>query len=155
MLESLDLRTLSIFRNSKWPENTPFRKLDLFNLNHWTELSAKLVPTSADRGCHVVSVTDFYGCILGSLDRGRGNSFCLYSYTTAVCRNSHAGAMLTPDICKYTGNCLPHTPYVSPATSGLAITQSFWEAESSVQDRKFQSQKVYEYAQVCMCKPER
>jgi hypothetical protein len=32
-------------------------------------LSAKLVPTSADRGCHVVSVTDPYGCILRFLDR--------------------------------------------------------------------------------------
>jgi hypothetical protein len=32
-------------------------------------LSAKLVPTSADRGCRVVSVTDPYGHILGFLDR--------------------------------------------------------------------------------------
>jgi CBS-domain-containing membrane protein len=34
-------------------------------------LSAKLVPTFADRGCHVVSVTDPYGRILGFLDRSR------------------------------------------------------------------------------------
>jgi hypothetical protein len=32
-------------------------------------LSVKLVPTSADTGCHVVSVTDPYGRILGFLDR--------------------------------------------------------------------------------------
>jgi hypothetical protein len=32
-------------------------------------LSAKLVPTFADRGCHVVSVTNPYGRILGFLDR--------------------------------------------------------------------------------------
>jgi hypothetical protein len=32
-------------------------------------LSAKLVPTSADRGCHAVSVTDPYDRILGFLDR--------------------------------------------------------------------------------------
>jgi hypothetical protein len=32
-------------------------------------LSAKLVPTFADRGYHVVSVTDVYGRILGSLER--------------------------------------------------------------------------------------
>jgi hypothetical protein len=32
-------------------------------------LSAKLVPTFADRGCHVVSMTDPYGRILGFLDR--------------------------------------------------------------------------------------
>jgi hypothetical protein len=34
-------------------------------------LSAKLVPTFADKGCHVVSVTDPYGRILGFLDRNR------------------------------------------------------------------------------------
>jgi CBS-domain-containing membrane protein len=34
-------------------------------------LSAKLVPTFVDRGCHVVSVTDPYGRILGVLDRRR------------------------------------------------------------------------------------
>jgi hypothetical protein len=32
-------------------------------------LSAKLVPTFADRGCHVVSVTDPYKRIIGFLDR--------------------------------------------------------------------------------------
>jgi hypothetical protein len=32
-------------------------------------LSAKWLPTVADRGCHVVSVTDPYGRILGFLDR--------------------------------------------------------------------------------------
>jgi hypothetical protein len=35
-------------------------------------LSTKLVPTFADSGCHVVSVTDPYGCILGFLDRTYG-----------------------------------------------------------------------------------
>jgi hypothetical protein len=34
-------------------------------------LSAKLVPTFADTGCHVVSVTDPYGSIFGFLDRSR------------------------------------------------------------------------------------
>jgi hypothetical protein len=34
-------------------------------------LSAKLVPTFADRGCRVVSATDPYGRILGFLDRSR------------------------------------------------------------------------------------
>jgi hypothetical protein len=37
----------------------------------WVRLSAKLVPTHADRGCHVVSITDSYGRILGFLDRSR------------------------------------------------------------------------------------
>jgi hypothetical protein len=34
-------------------------------------LSAKLVPTFVDRGCHPVSMTDPYGRILGFLDRSR------------------------------------------------------------------------------------
>jgi hypothetical protein len=34
-------------------------------------LSAKLVPTFADKECHVVSVTDPCGRILGFLDRSR------------------------------------------------------------------------------------
>jgi hypothetical protein len=34
-------------------------------------LPAKLVPTFVDRGCHMVSVTDPYGRILGFLDRSR------------------------------------------------------------------------------------
>jgi hypothetical protein len=34
-------------------------------------LSAKLVPTIADRGCHVVSATDLYGRNLSFLDRIR------------------------------------------------------------------------------------
>jgi CBS-domain-containing membrane protein len=38
-------------------------------------LSAKLVPTFADIGCHVVSVMDPYGRVLGFLDRTRYFSF--------------------------------------------------------------------------------
>jgi hypothetical protein len=34
-------------------------------------LLAKLVPTSADRGCHVVTVTNLYGRILAFLDQSR------------------------------------------------------------------------------------
>jgi hypothetical protein len=38
-------------------------------------LSAKSVPTPADRRCHVVSVTDSYGRILGFLDQSAIFSF--------------------------------------------------------------------------------
>jgi hypothetical protein len=34
-------------------------------------LSAKRLPTFADKGCHVVSITDAFGRILGFLDRSR------------------------------------------------------------------------------------
>jgi hypothetical protein len=55
----------------------------IWKKNPWTEsasevyqprdrrLSAKLVATFADRRCHMVSVTDSYGSILGFLDRNR------------------------------------------------------------------------------------
>jgi hypothetical protein len=49
-----------------WPEpaSEPYRPSDL-------RLSAKLVPTVADRVSHVVSVTGPYGRILGILDLSR------------------------------------------------------------------------------------
>jgi CBS domain containing-hemolysin-like protein len=42
-------------------------------LENYTDrrLSAKLMPTFADRECHMVCVTDPYGSILGFLDRSR------------------------------------------------------------------------------------
>jgi hypothetical protein len=49
-----------------WPESAS----ELYRPNN-RRLSAKLMPTFADRWYHVVSVTDPYGCILGFLDRSR------------------------------------------------------------------------------------
>jgi hypothetical protein len=42
-------------------------------LSPWAKYSdqVKLVPTFADRGCHIVSMTDPYGRNLGFLDRSR------------------------------------------------------------------------------------
>jgi hypothetical protein len=53
-----------------WPESTS----KLYRLSD-RRLSAKLVPTFADRGCQVVSVTDPYSRILDSPDRSRYFSF--------------------------------------------------------------------------------
>jgi hypothetical protein len=47
-----------------WPESTS----ELYQPSD-SRLSAKLMTTFADRGCHVVSVTDPHGRILGFLDR--------------------------------------------------------------------------------------
>jgi hypothetical protein len=46
-------------------------KKELRGLISRPQLSAKLVPTFADRWCHMVIVTDPYGRILGFLDRSR------------------------------------------------------------------------------------
>jgi hypothetical protein len=53
-------------KQTPWSESAsePYRPSDL-------RLSAKLVPTFADRGCHVVSVTDPYCRNLGFVDRSR------------------------------------------------------------------------------------
>jgi hypothetical protein len=63
--------------------NIPAADLTSQNLTPWSEstselylpsdrrLSAKLVPKFADIECEVISVTDLYGRILGSLDRNR------------------------------------------------------------------------------------
>jgi hypothetical protein len=47
-----------------WPESAS----ELYRPSY-PRLSAKLVTTFVDRGCHVISVTDPYGRILGILDR--------------------------------------------------------------------------------------
>jgi hypothetical protein len=53
-------------KKTLWPESASelYRPSD-------RRLSARLMPTFADRGCHVVSVTDPYGRTLGFLDRSR------------------------------------------------------------------------------------
>jgi hypothetical protein len=75
-------------------------------------LSAKLVPTSfADRGCHVVSVTNPYGRILGFLDQSRYYFFQVAplfhenwrkilatdSHKIAVAATTYASRSLVPD----------------------------------------------------------
>jgi hypothetical protein len=53
-----------------WSESAsePYRPSD-------RRLSAKLMSAFVDRGCHMVSVTDLFGCILGFLDRSSYFSF--------------------------------------------------------------------------------
>jgi hypothetical protein len=53
-------------KRTRWPESASelYRPRD-------RRLLAKLVPTFADRVCHVVSVTNPYGRIVGFLDRSR------------------------------------------------------------------------------------
>jgi hypothetical protein len=53
-------------KQTSWPESA----CELYRPNDRC-LSAKLVPTFADRGCHMVSATDPYGRIIGLLDRSR------------------------------------------------------------------------------------
>jgi hypothetical protein len=62
----LQCENIVLFTNKLWPESTS----KLYPLSD-CRLSAKLVPTFAARGCHMVSVTDPYDCILGFLDRSR------------------------------------------------------------------------------------
>jgi hypothetical protein len=55
-----------------WHHSTPWSESasELYRPSN-RRMSAKWLPTFADKGCHVVSVTDPYGRILGFLDRSR------------------------------------------------------------------------------------
>jgi hypothetical protein len=60
------ISTLKENKQTSWPESVS----ELYQpVDH--RLSAKLVPTSADRGCRVVSAADPNSRILGFLDRSR------------------------------------------------------------------------------------
>jgi hypothetical protein len=64
--EVIPIKTKDIKKTPLWPESAR----ELYRPSY-RRLSAKLVSTFADRGCHVVSVTDTHGRILGFLDRSR------------------------------------------------------------------------------------
>jgi hypothetical protein len=55
-----------ILKKTPWPESAS----ELYRLSD-RRLPAKLVSSFADKGCHVVSVTDPYGRIIGFLDWSR------------------------------------------------------------------------------------
>jgi hypothetical protein len=57
---------LNVKTKTPWPESAS----ELYQPSDRSLLS-KLVPTFADRGCHVVSAADRYGRILGFLNRSR------------------------------------------------------------------------------------
>jgi hypothetical protein len=63
---SQDLKVMGYEKKTPWPETAS----ELYQPSD-RRLSTKSVPTFADRGCHVVSVTDPYGRILGFIDRIR------------------------------------------------------------------------------------
>jgi hypothetical protein len=63
---SSEVRTNATYKQTLWLESAS--ELYRPSGHHF---SAKLVPTFADRTCHVVSVTDPYGHNLGFLDRSR------------------------------------------------------------------------------------
>jgi hypothetical protein len=81
-IDSADIHTI-LSENSEHAVTSFTKCKSVTNLTPWPEsvnelyrprdrrLSAKLLPTFADGGCHVVSVTDPYGPILDFLNRSR------------------------------------------------------------------------------------
>jgi hypothetical protein len=61
-----------------WILKAPPPRVSLTYKQNDRRLSMKLVPAFVDRRCHVVSVTDPYGCILDFLDRSR---YCFLNCT--------------------------------------------------------------------------
>jgi hypothetical protein len=80
------------------------------------QLSAKLVPTFADRGCRVVSATDPHGRILTFLDRSRYHFF-----QVAPQLHSRGWVDPVPDplILRKSGR-----PEIEPGTSGSVVRNS-------------------------------
>jgi hypothetical protein len=60
------VESVPITNKTPWPESAS----EQYRTSS-RHLSTKLVLTFEDRGCHVASVTDPYGSILGFLDRNR------------------------------------------------------------------------------------
>jgi hypothetical protein len=69
---TLSATGISLYQMTKKQKQTPWSESasELYRPSD-RRFSAKWLPTFADKGCHVVSVTDPYGRILGFLDRSR------------------------------------------------------------------------------------
>jgi hypothetical protein len=65
---------------------------ELYRLS-FRRLSAKLLPTFADRACYLVSTTDSHGCILGFLERS-----CYYFFQVAPQLYSQGWVNPIPDL---------------------------------------------------------
>jgi hypothetical protein len=72
IVESGSFMRSKLFRNCGREKKTPWSE-SASELHRPSDrrLSTKWLPTFADRGCHVVRVTDPYGRILEFIDRGR------------------------------------------------------------------------------------
>jgi hypothetical protein len=91
VLGVLHLKVIHVLSTFRWYEPSTYwlcsaveRKVEIWTIlsegkkskkSEWPEsashLSTTLVPTFADRRCHVVSLTDHYGRMVGFLDRSR------------------------------------------------------------------------------------
>jgi hypothetical protein len=125
-----------IFNESKtklnwppWPESTSEPSEHL--------LSVELVPTFANRGCHVVSVTDPYGRILGFLDRNPYFSFHVAAQLylqgwvgpvpdPLLLRKSSSAGNRTQDLCIWSQElwALYHRDGPSPMDAGIKAVGS-------------------------------
>jgi hypothetical protein len=95
---------VSAEQTTPWPESVSDHHL------------SKLVPTFADRGCHVVSVTDPYGRILGFIDRIR---YFPFQVAPQLCSRSWVDPVPNPLLIKKSGRAGNQT-----RTSGYAVRNS-------------------------------
>jgi hypothetical protein len=86
--ESFQHKAIFLFKKTQCPESVSelYRPSD-------RRLSAKLVPTFADRGWHVVSVTNLYGRNLGFLDR---SSYFFFQAAPQLCSQSWVDPVPNP-----------------------------------------------------------
>jgi hypothetical protein len=100
--------TRATFKQTKqtpWPESASelYRPRD-------RRLSAKLVPTFVNRGCHVVIATDPYGRTLGFLDRSR----YFFSSSCSIVRRRLSGPLPNPRLLRKSGRAGTRTRTSGP-----------------------------------------
>jgi hypothetical protein len=86
-------------------------------------LSAKIVPIFADRRCHVVSVTDPYGRILGFLDR---NLYIIFQVAAQLYLRGWVDPILDPLLLRKSGNAGNQTRI----SLSVAMNSEHWTIEA-------------------------
>jgi hypothetical protein len=89
-------------QKTPWPESASelYRPSD-------RRLSAKIVPTFADRGCNVVGVTDPYGRILGFLDQCR---YFFFQVDSQLYTQGRVGPVPDPLLLRKSGSTIEPEP---------------------------------------------
>jgi hypothetical protein len=101
----------TIHKQTPWPQSASelYRPSD-------RRLSAKLVPTLADKGCRVVSATDPHGRILGFLDRSR---YYFLQIAPLNCTHEAVDSISDPLLLRKSGSA-----GIEPRTSGSVVRNS-------------------------------
>jgi hypothetical protein len=104
-----------------WPESASelYRPSD-------SRLQAKLVPTFTDRGCHMVSVTDPYGRILGFLDWNRYFFFQVAQLNCSRPTGSQKICCISSTVSKNFHDIVPFIKFIITQLSDKFLLYEIW-----------------------------